>query len=76
MRSGTQLKGKRPTAVFRHNLIISMEQCIYYIFVYYRGHLLKGVAIFDNTGTKLQQNFCLIEQKMVVMNTVIIKFEQ
>ncbi len=32
-----------------------MEQCISYIFMYYRWHLLKGVAIFYAIGTNLQQ---------------------
>jgi hypothetical protein len=32
-----------------------MEQRISYIFIYYIGHLLEGVAIFDATGTNLQQ---------------------
>jgi hypothetical protein len=31
-----------------------MEEHITYIFIYYRGHLYKGVAIFDATGTYLQ----------------------
>jgi hypothetical protein len=33
----------------------TMEQRVLYIFIYYRGHLYKGVAILDNTGTNLQQ---------------------
>jgi hypothetical protein len=32
-----------------------MEERISYIFIYYRGHLYKGVAIFDAIETNLQQ---------------------
>jgi hypothetical protein len=39
-----------------------MEQRVSCIFIQYRGHLLKGVAIFDATGTNLQQ------KKFVLMN--------
>ncbi len=30
---------------------LTMEQYISYIFICYRGHLQKGVAIFYSTGT-------------------------
>jgi hypothetical protein len=33
----------------------AMEQHVPYIFIYYRGHHLKGAAIFYATGTNLQQ---------------------
>jgi hypothetical protein len=32
-----------------------MEQHVPYFFIYYRGHLLKGAAIFYATGTNLHQ---------------------
>jgi len=31
--------------------VLTMEQYISYIFICYRGHLQKGVAIFYSTGT-------------------------
>ncbi len=39
-----------------------MEQRVSYIFIYYRGHLYKGVSIFDAIETNLQQT------KFVSMN--------
>jgi hypothetical protein len=38
---------KSPTAV--------MGQCISYILIYNRGHLLYGFSIFDGTVANLQQ---------------------
>ncbi len=48
-----------------------MEERISYIFIYYRGHLYKGVSIFDATETNLQQKISLLWTKMFIMNTGI-----
>jgi len=46
-----------------------MEQHVSYIFFNYRGHLLKGAAIFDATGTNVQQKKLLFYWKKFIINT-------
>ncbi len=48
-----------------------MEERISYIFIYYRGHLYKGVAIFDAIETNLQQKLLFQWTKMFIMNNGI-----
>jgi hypothetical protein len=42
----------------------AMEQHVPYIFIYYRGHLLKGAAIFYATGTNLHQQNLFNEENV------------
>jgi hypothetical protein len=48
-----------------------MEQRVSYISIYHRGHLQKGVEIFDADETKLQKKTFVFIQKMFIISTAI-----
>ncbi len=49
----------------KSKFIQTMEQHVSYIFIYYRGHLKIGAAIFDANGTNLwKKTFILINKNV------------